>query len=198
MKRLMFVDDHPIYREGFRRAIERGAPGLEVVLAGAADEALAMLAADRNIDLCIADRMLPGDDGLTLLARVRAAYPTVAVGMLCAEPTPGLVDGVRALGGVACLCKEMDTGELVDAIVAIYEGDEVFPEPRLAPGEKPLSDRRRRILQAASRGLPDKQISDDLGISESTVRDHWTHIFRLLGVNNRTEAVARAVRRRLI
>ena len=198
MKRLMFVDDHPIYRDGLRRALEAGVPGLSVVVAASAAEALTILRVDAGIDVCIADRALPGEDGLTLVGRIRAVHPTVAVGMLCAEPTSALVESVRALGGVACLSKEMDTSELVDAIVAIYEGDEVYPEPKMAPGEKPLSDRRRRILQAASRGLPDKQISDDLGIAESTVRDHWSHIFRRLGVNNRTEAVAQAVRRRLI
>jgi DNA-binding NarL/FixJ family response regulator len=198
MKRLMFVDDHPIYRDGIRRALEAGISDLEVIVARDGEQALERLRSDGRIDLFLADYRLPGEDGLSLVSRVRRIDPTVAVGLLCGETSYGLIEDVRALGGVACLCKEMETDELVDAVAAIFDGDEIFSAPRDEGGERPLSERRRRILLAASKGLADKQISDQLGISESTVRDHWHHIFRRLRVNNRTEAVAQAVRQRFI
>ena len=61
-----------------------------------------------------------------------------------------------------------------------------------------ISERRRDILTFASKGWPDKLIGEELGITESTVRNHWHHIFRRLGVNNRTEAVTRALRQKII
>ena len=196
-RRILFVDDHPIYRDGVRRALESAVDGLTVVLAAGVREALAVLKADRAIDLCLADYRLADGDGLGLLSQVRASHPTVAVGVLTGEPTAALAAEVQALGGVACLAKDVDTEELVAAINAIYEGDEVFSARRPADAGG-LSDKRRTILLYASRGLPDKVISEKLGISESTVRNHWHHIFRRFGVTNRTEAVTQALRQRLI
>lgn len=199
MKTMLFVDDHPIYRDGLRRALEARLSGLTVVAAGTAAEAQSLLAGNGAIDLCLADFRLPDGDGLDLIAAVRKAHPTVAVAILCGEPTQALARDVRALGGVACLSKELDTERLVAAIQAIFDGEEVFLAPPSAGGAAgPLSDRRRDILVYASKGWPDKMISDELGITESTVRNHWHHIFRRLGVTNRTEAVTKALRQKLI
>ncbi|MFO1115250.1 MAG: response regulator transcription factor [Beijerinckiaceae bacterium] len=198
MKRLLFVDDHPIYRDGIRRTLEAGIPDLSVSVAADATEALGALRADGRIDLCLSDLRLPGEDGLALVTKIRKIDPTIAVGLLCAETSYALIEDVRAIGGVACLSKELDTADLVDAVASVFEGEEVFSHPRSEDANRPLSERRRSILLAASKGWADKQISDQLGISESTVRDHWHHIFRRLGVNNRTEAVAQAVRQRMI
>ena len=198
MKRLLFVDDHPVYRDGIRRTLEAGVPDLHVSVAADAPDALRVLREDGPIDLCLSDYLLPGENGLTLVTRIRKLDPTIAVGILCAEPNEALAEDVRAIGGAACLSKEMATDALIAAVTAIFDGDEVFVASRVVGEDRGVSERRRRILLAASRGLADKQISEQLGISESTVRDHWHHIFRRLGVNNRTEAVAQAVRQRLI
>lgn len=199
MKTILFVDDHPIYRDGLRRALEASVQDLRVVVAGDVAEARRLLAGDSEIDLCLADFRLPDGDGLELVKAVRKAYPSVAVGLLCGEPTQALAREVRALGGVACLSKELETSRLVEAVEAIFDGEDAFLAPPAAGGGAgALSDRRRDILVYASRGWPDKMIGDELGITESTVRNHWHHIFRRLGVTNRTEAVTKALRQKLI
>lgn len=198
MARILFVDDHPIYREGLRRALEARIGGLEVAVAPGATEARARLTADRSIALCLADYRLVDGDGLELIAGLRTSHPTVAVGLLCGEPTQALAAQVRALGGVACLPKELDTDDLVEAVEALLDGDEAFPSPVAGAGGTLMSQRRRDILTFASKGWPDKLIGEELGITESTVRNHWHHIFRRLGVNNRTEAVTRALRQKII
>ena len=157
-----------------------------------------MLRADDRVDICLSDYRLPDGDGLGLLAQIRLVRPTIAVGILCAEPGPTLAEEVRALGGVACLPKQMATPDLVRAVNALFDGEEAFPDRAPTDGGRPLSERRRRILLYASRGWPDKQISEALGISESTVRNHWHHIFLRLRVTNRTEAVSQALRQNLI
>ena len=191
---ILFVDDHPIYRDGFRRTLEANVPGASVRVAAGQNEALEMLAADSAIDLCLSDLRLIDGDGLSLIAAVRKAYPSIAVGILCGEPTAALSADVRALGGVACMAKDMDTEDLVAAIETIAAGDEVF-QPA---GPPLLSQRRRAILTFASQGMADKRICEHLGVTESTVRNHWHHIFRRLGVTNRTEAVTQALRQKLI
>ncbi|HMN72646.1 MAG TPA: response regulator transcription factor [Rhodoblastus sp.] len=198
MARILFVDDHPIYRDGLRRALEARIEGLEVIVAAGATEARQMLAADASIALVLADYRLVDGDGFELIAGLRASHAAVAVGLLCGEPTQALAAEVRAIGGVACLPKELETEELADAVESILEGDEAFPSPVPGRGGALMSERRRDILTFASKGWPDKLIGEELGITESTVRNHWHHIFRRLGVNNRTEAVTKALRQKII
>lgn len=198
MARILFVDDHPIYRDGLRRALEARIEGLEVAVASGATDARDKLAADASIALVLADYRLVDGDGLELISGLRASHADVAVGLLCGEPTQALAAQVRAIGGVACLPKELGTEELTDAVESILDGEEVFPSPVAGPGAPLMSERRRDILTFASKGWPDKVIGEELGITESTVRNHWHHIFRRLGVNNRTEAVTRALRQKII
>ena len=198
MARILFVDDHPIYRDGLRRALEARIEGLEVMVASGVAEAREKLAQDATIALCLADYRLVDGDGLELIAGLRTSHPSVAVGLLCGEPTQALAGQVREIGGVACLPKELDTDNLAEAVESILEGDEAFPSPVVGAGGTLISERRRDILTFASKGWPDKLIGEELGITESTVRNHWHHIFRRLGVNNRTEAVTKALRQKII
>ena len=64
-----------------------------------------------------------------LVTKIRKIDPTIAVGLLCAGRSYALIEDVRAIGGVACLSKELDTADLVDAVASVFEG-EVFSHPR--------------------------------------------------------------------
>ena len=193
---LLFIDDHPIYREGLRATIEAALPAIRVEIAGDRDEALNVLAMRPLLDLCLTDERLPGASGIEIVALVRARYPATAIGILCSEPTPSLAARVRELGGVACLTKARDHDALVAAVTSLLDGSEAF-DP-LPPGGDVLSRRRCEIVHMAAEGLADKAISARLGVTESAVRNHWLHIFERLGATNRTEAVTKSLRRGLI
>ena len=197
MKTVLFVDDHPLFREGLRAALEALDPGLRVVTATDAAGALAALAADPSIDLCLTDFRLPHADGIDLAREVRTRHPSVAVALLSGDTSPGLAARSRAAGAVACLNKTRDVNSLAAAIEMVFNGGEVFDDDPGAAGVL-LSERRREIVRCAAAGLLDKQISARLDISESTVRNHWLHIFAQLGVGNPTEAVAKSLRLGLI
>jgi DNA-binding NarL/FixJ family response regulator len=196
LARLLFVDDHPLYREGVRLSLEKAMPDLEVALAASAEEAIALLASGLDVDLCLADLRLPGKDGLELLEAVGARWPTVARGLFCAEPTAEASRRARAMGCVALLAKSRDMDELTEALGLLFSGCEVFDLD--TDGKVGLSDRRRRVLELAAQGLSNKQIARDLGIGERTVKDHWSSIFAQLEVGNRAQAVSRAYQLRLI
>lgn len=199
MYTLLFVDDHPLYREGVRRALSEAMPALRIVLADGQTSALAVLASDDDIDLCLSDFNLPDGDGLSLLGRVAQQHPTVARGLLCGEPDAAMARQARSLGCVACLSKDRDIASLVDALKTLFNGGAVFDvDPSQAVGTTTLSDKRKDILRLAAKGLSNKEISQLLGISERTVKDHWAAIFDQMGVSNRTEAVSQALRERLL
>ena len=199
MRRILFVDDHPIYRDGVRRVLEGSGPDVQVFTADGASSALRLLAETSEIDLCLTDQRLLDGEGADLARQIRELYPSIAVGLHCAEPTLTLANEMRAIGAVACLSKDRDTSSLCDAIDTLYNGGSIFDDvARGNEGERTLSLRRREILVFAGQGLLDKQISDKMGITESTVRNHWQHIFSQLNVSNRTEAVTKALRQGLI
>ena len=198
MRRILFVDDHPIYRDGVRRVLEGSRSDTHVFTADGATSALRLLVKTSDIDLCLSDQRLLDGEGAALVRTIRELYPSVAVGLLCAEPTLTLANEMRGIGAVACLSKERDTASLSAAIDALYDGGSVFDDAAMRMPEGTLSLRRRELLVFAGQGLLDKQISERMGITESTVRHHWQHIFSQLGVSNRTEAVTKALRQGLI
>lgn len=196
MRTILFVDDHPIFREGLRRTLEGEIAGLRVHCASDAKTALERLWSGLDIDLLLSDYKLPDQDGLTLIQVVRRQYPTVAAGLLCADLPFALLSRARALGIVLCMSKGRSASDLVVALQSVFEGGRCFEDVLLRSGQ--ISPRRYEILALASKGHSDKVIGDQLRISENTVRNHWKYIFTQLGVSCRTEAVGKAIRQGMI
>ncbi|MBO9543484.1 response regulator transcription factor [Caulobacter sp.] len=194
---LLFVDDHPLYRTGVQRALGEAMPDLTVVAVTDHDEAVAYLAGHDDVDLCLTDYRLVGPDGVALLKAVGERFPTVARGLLCSDPTPELAQQVKDLGCLACLSKARDMDALVEALGELFNGGAVFDTVADSAREL-LSPKRRLVLDLAAQGGSNKEIARRLGISERTVKDHWTQIFLRLGVVNRAEAVSRAHQLRII
>src|ERR1700722_10421364 len=103
MRRILFVDDHPIYRDGVRRVLESSSPDVQIFTADGATSAPKLLAGAPDIDLCLTDQRLLDGEGASLARRVRELYPSIAVGLLCAEPTLTLANETGALGAGASL-----------------------------------------------------------------------------------------------
>jgi len=199
MRRMLFVDDHPIYRDGLRRAILGMSADMDFADVEGVSAALARLERDHEFDLCLVDHRLGDGEGLDLARKIRTLYPTIAVGMLTAAPARELASELRRIGGVACLAKSRNALSLCRAIDALFRGELVFDEDeRTEPGEVAISKRKREVLALASAGMQDKQIGKQLAISESTVRHHWKQIFMRLGAGNRAEAVSKAHQSRLL
>ena len=198
VRSMLFVDDHPIYREGLRRTLELDLPDFRVTVVGDAASALALIEGEQDFDLCLSDYRLPDGDGLTLLQTIRRNRPSIALGLLCADLSIAHTDKARAIGAVLCLSKDRTPDELSLAISTVFQGGEAYDAIAAGQPMRVLSPRRREILSYASEGWLDKQICEKLGVSESTIRSHWVEIFEQLQVGNRTEAVSRALRLRLI
>lgn len=193
MRRILFVDDHPIYRDGFRRALSDLSGEIVVVDVSGIGEARHTLLRNSEFDLCLVDKKLADGDGLAFAAEIRRSYPTIAVGLLSAAMSPDLAVAMRRIGGVACLAKSRDAASLRSAIEALFLGELVFDEDGASEIAKiEVSRRKQEVLTLASLGMQDKQIGRRLEISESTVRHHWKKIFDLLGASNRAEAVSKA------
>lgn len=195
---LLFVDDHPLYREGIQRTLIEAMPDLRIRLADEPAGALAVLRQHADTDLCLSDYRLPRSDGLTLLAAIGTEFPGVARGLLCAALTPELVQQAIQLGCVACLSKSRNAEGLAHALRQLFDGGTIFDRATTENGERVLTTKRLEVLRLAAQGMTNKGIARRLGIAERSVKDHWTHLFEQLQVNTRAEAVAVAYRSNLL
>jgi DNA-binding NarL/FixJ family response regulator len=202
--RVVLADDHALVREGTAELLER-AGGIDVVgQAADGNEAVALVAALRP-DVLLLDLAMPGLDGLEVTRRTLSVSPKTRVVALTAHEEQPYVLAMLQAGACGYLSKSSRGREVVQAVRAVAAGETVFSPSigrgvtRSALGEGgpqvPLTPRERDVLHAAARGLGNKQIAVELGLSARTVQTHLTSVFAKLGVSSRTEAVLLAVKR---
>jgi DNA-binding NarL/FixJ family response regulator len=205
--RVLVVDDHGVVREGLRTFL-RLQEGIEVV-GEAADGLEAVAAAERLApDVVLMDLVMPRLDGVEAMHRIRAQVPSARVIVLTSfADDDKLLPAVRA-GAAGYLLKTAQPQEVVRAIRAAHAGGAVLDPPaagRLLEafaegrGDPPqLTPREQDVLALIARGLPNKRIAAELGLSEKTVKAHVGRILAKLGVADRTQAALYAVREHLI
>lgn len=203
MHHLLIVDDHPLYRMALRQTLAAALPGARIDEAGDLASAQALLAEAPDADLVLLDLQLPGTHGLLALGELRAAHPGVAVAILSGQDDPSTVRRALAMGACGYITKHAATDELHAGVQALLAGETWMPAalrellartPRdgasesLAARLATLSPQQLKVLHRVAEGRLNKQIADELGIQERTVKAHLTVVFEKLGVRNRTQA----------
>ncbi|QCQ97194.1 response regulator transcription factor [Brevundimonas sp. SGAir0440] len=193
MDRIVVADDHPLFRAALRSAVDKAAPGAEVVECASLAEARAAMVAG-PVDLLLLDLKLSDSEGMAGLAVVRAEQPTVPVAVVSASEDAPVVRHALGLGAAGFIPKSSSLPQMVEAIAAILAGDSWAPDvpeadDDLAGRVASLTPSQLRILEGLKAGRLNKQIAFDLGVSEATIKAHLTSVFRKLGVHNRTQAV---------
>ena len=193
MDRIVVADDHPLFRAALRSAVDKAAPGAEVVECASLAEARAAMVAG-PVDLLLLALKLSASEGMAGLAAVRAEQPTVPVAVVSASEDAPVVRHALGLGAAGFIPKSSSLPQMVEAIAAILAGDSWAPDvpeadDDLAGRVASLTPSQLRILEGLKAGRLNKQIAFDLGVSEATIKAHLTSVFRKLGVHNRTQAV---------
>ena len=210
--RVLIVDDQALVRTGFRMILEAEAD-IEVV-GEAADGAAAMEVVDAtHPDVVIMDLLMPGIDGIEATRRIKAAHPDIEVVALTSFIEEDRIVGAIEAGAAGFLLKDAEADDLAAAIRAAAAG-EVHLDPAVAgivakrlrgtgragsgrapgsgdtPGDRldRLTARERDVLAAVARGLSNRAIADELGITERTARTHVSNILAKLGLASRTQA----------
>lgn len=206
MIRILVVDDHPVVREGLVATLEDDPEFTVVGAAGSAEDALALARAERP-DVVLLDLELPGMDGLAAIPALTAAHPDARILILTAYDTDERVIGAIRSGAKGYLLKGAGLEEIARAIRTVH-GGESYLEPRIAAKvlagltgprrSTALTRREREVLKMVADGRSNKQIARALKITERTVKFHVTAILNKLGADNRAQAVALAVQRRLL
>ena len=209
MIRVILADDHAVVRKGIRDFLEEAGDIAVVAEATTGDEALALIREHRP-DVAVLDIQMPGRTGLEVTRAVRAEQLPVGVLILTAyDDDPFIMTALQA-GANGYVLKSAEPEEIVAAVRAVREGQSAL-DPQilrkvmahLTGGPPPgtieaLSAREIEVLRLAARGLTNKAIAAQLGISDRTVQGHMANIFGKLGVASRTEAVTRGIQMGLV
>ena len=200
--RVFTVDDHPLLREGIA-AIINNEPDLELIAQAATGREALQMYGGLGPDVTLMDLRLPDINGIEVLAEIRKQHPDARVIMLTTFEGDVEIQRALAAGARGYLLKSMPPKDLVGAIRQVHAGKKRVP-PEVAAhlmehiGEELLTAREIDVLRLAGGGNRNKDIAQKLFISEETVKVHMKHLMDKLAANDRTQAVAIALRRGII
>jgi DNA-binding NarL/FixJ family response regulator len=200
--RILSVEDHPVFRSGLATII---GTELDMVLVGQATNGVEAIAEFRRLrpDITLMDLRLPGINGTDILVAIRGEFPSARIIMLSSSDSDGEIQRALRSGASGYVLKSMPQNELLSVIRSVHAGRRQVPVEVAAVlaehmGEEDLTPRELQVLQLVRDGRKNKQIADQLSISENTVNFHVKNIVDKLGANDRTHAVTIAVRRGLL
>ena len=203
--RVLIVDDHAVVREGLRNFLGM-LPGIELVGEASSGAEAIELAPKVKPQVVLMDLMMPIMDGIEATRRLHELHPEVKVIVLTSFADDDRLFPALRAGAVAYLLKDIGPRELAETIAAAARG-----EVRLHPDvtrrlvselagsapkrrEDELTEREREVLRCIAQGRSNKEIGQDLFISEKTVKTHVGSILDKLGLADRTQAALYAVK----
>jgi NarL family two-component system response regulator LiaR len=204
--RILIVDDHAIVREGQRALIDTE-PGMEVVGEAKDGNEAVELARSLQPDVILLDLLMPRKEGTEAIEEIKADNAQAQILVLTSFSEDEKVYAAIKAGAMGYLLKDSAPQEILDAIHTVYRGEmsmdpaianklmrELQRSSELPPTEEPLTEREVEVLKLLAQGLQNKEIAEELVISERTVSTHVSNILSKLHLANRTQAALYALK----
>lgn len=208
--RVAVADDQRLFAHGISRIVA-AQPGMEVVGEAHTGEEAVRLCLDQEPDVVLMDLSMPELDGISATRKIRALLPRTRVLVLTGfKDDSHVFQGIKA-GAQGYILKDCTPEDLARAVRTVHAGDTIMAQDiarrmlttfegirsdnEVTPR---LTDRELEVVKALARGRSNKEIARDLDISEKTVRNHASNIYKKLHIYDRTQAVIYALRRGLV
>lgn len=216
--RILIADDHQLLRQGIRNflALE---PDFEIIGEAADGEEAVAKTEALQPDILLLDINMPKLTGIEVAGKLKALCPEVRVLVLTIHDDENYMMKMIQSGAAGYLLKDVEPSVMVQAIRRVYAG-ESFVEPSLTKklfqgitsreavkSDQPaqglvetdrLSAREVEVMRLIGRGMSNAEIARELFLSEKTVKNHLTNIFRKIQVTDRTQAVLYAIRHKIV
>jgi DNA-binding NarL/FixJ family response regulator len=211
--RILIADDHEMLRDGLRDILD-DQKDLQVVGSVGNGEDCLREAKQLKPDVVLMDIKMPGRSGLETTRLLKADMPNVKVVIVSTyEDEKHILDAFRA-GADGYIPKTFPTAKMVESIYKLQQDGALVPEsvlPKLIRGVRALgggvppefggadlTETEIQVLDQVKKGLQNKQIGVELGVSEKTVRNHLNNAFQKMGVKSRTEAIVKALQKGIL
>ncbi len=208
--KVIIIDDHKMIREGIEQLLELNDSISVVGMASGGDEGISLLK-EKKADILLLDINMPNKNGLETLKEIKELKIDIKVIMLTVHNEVDYLLRAIEIGADGYVLKDVGSAELIHAIETVMSG-ESYIQPEMIPmlnskmvvrnsdKEKinSLTKRELEVLILVSEGMFNKEIADRLDISERTVKNHISSIFRKIDVADRTQAAVFAIRNSLI
>lgn len=217
--KILIADDHVLLRQGIRNVLELESDFEVIGEAGDGEQTI-----EKSIalapDILLLDINMPRFNGLDVIKRLNEQMQKIKIIVLTMHDDENYVIEVVKAGAVGYLLKDIEPGMLVMAIRTVYGGESfIYPtlakklfseisrqQERISEVAKAVTSRREEgltyreleVLQRVCMGLCNQDLAKSLFLSEKTVKNHLTSIFRKIGVNDRTQAVLYAIRHKIV
>ena len=213
--RIVIIDDHPLFREGFKAIVDRDSRFEVVGAAGTGAEGFWMVETLRP-DVVVMEISLPDRDALQLIRDIRGLFPDISVLILSAYCEGEYISRALQAGATGYAVKGNDSDTLFNGLETVLKGDyflgsavlpELFMEQLEASHENKedmdlsigrLTPREQEVMRLMAEGVPRKEIARRLSISPKTVENHAWKIMKKLSLNNNYELVRHAAKLGLI
>ncbi|AAV82985.1 MULTISPECIES: response regulator transcription factor [Idiomarina] len=201
MARAIIADDHPLFRAAMKQALSESLES-DIIEASSFSQLEQQLQQFPQIELVFLDLSMPGNRGLTGLSVLRSQFPDILVVIVSANEDTRVIRQAMALGASGYIPKSVPLPEWQTAVTTVLSGDNWLPESMrtvsLTEPDVEMSDfankleqltpQQFKVLQCIADGLLNKQIAYELGVQETTIKQHASAILRKLKCVNRTQA----------
>lgn len=210
--KILIADDHQLVVDALAQLVRENDAGAEVLQAASLADAMKAIDKDGAVEIVLLDYDLPGMDGIAGLDKVRGRFPQIPCAIFSGAQDAKIASSALARGAAGFLPKSLSAPAFFHAIKLMQVGERFIPaqlyenmalQSGMGPGtpdrsqqfiaEKSLSRREAEVLSALVKGISNRQIGQELGVEEVTVKLHLRRIYRKIGVANRTQAVKLAM-----
>jgi NarL family two-component system response regulator LiaR len=203
---VLIADDHPLVREALHRALDVE-EDMKVVAEATDGEEAVRLASELKPNVVVMDIVMPKVNGIEATKKIKEIAPDTAILILTAYDDDEYVLGLLDAGAAGYLLKSARGRDLVGAIRTIRAGESVLHPNIIArllkratvtsvketKGQGLLSEREAEVLRLVALGMSNKEVAEELFLSQRTVKAHLTSVFNKLNVASRSEAIVKGL-----
>ena len=204
--KVLIVDDHQLFLEGFSMLLAQLHQNAEIYTASSADEALRTLADEPAINLILLDMAMPQLDGMSLMSQIQKQQQFIPIVFVSATENIYQIKQIMDQGAFGFIPKQLNRDELIIGLQKIINGEVFLPDhiaEQLAHYDETqfdadpikylkLSARQLDVLRLMEKGLSNKEISERLGVSVPTVKSHTMALYQAMDVNSRFACLKKA------
>lgn len=200
MLKFLVADAHPLFREALITVLQDNFDKARCFESDSLASAEALLNKHRTMSIILLDINMSDFDNFYGLLRIRQRFPDVPVAVISAAESVNIISKAIECGAVGYIPKTTKTTEIIDAIKVVVSGDKWLPKTHkdsaskahesildAAEQLKRITPKQFRVLRLVRKGLMNKQVAQELNVSEATVKAHISSIFKQFNVKSRTQ-----------